>query len=118
MITSLKFQDFRIFPSLEIAPPQRVNLIAGANNTGKTGILEGLYLLFVSNAGELGLLPSAFRSIVSGNPNQVSGDDFATFWQTLFYDRQIEVPAEIIAKNEAGKEMICSVLASISTEQN
>jgi len=75
MITSLKFQDFRIFPSLEIAPLRRVNLIAGANNTGKTGILEGLYLLFVNDAGQLGLLPSAFRSLVSGHPNQVNSDD-------------------------------------------
>ena len=109
MITSLKFQDFRIFPSLEIAPLQRVNLIAGANNTGKTGILEGLYLLFVNDAGQLGLLPSVFRSSVSGVPNQVNSDDFATFWQPLFYDRQTEVAAQISAKTTESKGLVCTV---------
>jgi predicted ATPase len=109
MITSLKFQDFRIFPSLEMAPLQRVNLIAGANNTGKTGILEGLYLLFVNDAGQLGLLPSVFRSIVSGVPNQITSEDFATFWQTLFYDRQTEVPARISVKSQENKDMVCKL---------
>jgi predicted ATP-dependent endonuclease of OLD family len=109
MITSLKFQDFRIFPSLDIAPLQRVNLIAGANNTGKTGILEGLYLLFVNDAGQLGQLPAVFRSSVSGVPNQLNSDDVATFWQTLFYDRQTGVPAFISAKTEESERLLCTL---------
>ena len=61
MITSLKLENFRIFTGLEIAPLQRINLFAGANNTGKTGILEALYLLFGDDE-QLRQLPSAFRS--------------------------------------------------------
>ena len=45
MITNLHFENFRGFPELAISPVKQINLITGANNTGKTGILEALYLL-------------------------------------------------------------------------
>src|SRR2546428_14162059 len=84
MITSLKFQDFRGFTDLTISHLQRVNLIAGANNTGKTGILEGLYLLF-GDGSQIPLLPSVFRSNVSGIPQQPGVADFPNFWRSLFF---------------------------------
>ena len=108
MITSLKFENFRIFTSLEVAPLQRINLFAGANNTGKTGILEGLYLLFGDQA-QLQQLPSAFRSTLSAPGQQNISDDFATFWQALFYDRQTLVPALIYAGRDSDKYLICGV---------
>ena len=80
MITSLKLESFRMFTGLEIAPLQCINVFAGANNTGKTGILEALYLLFGEQA-QLARFPSAFRASVSTIPEQNAGDDFATFWQ-------------------------------------
>src|SRR6266436_2869448 len=96
MITSLRFENFRGFTDVKISPLKRVNLVAGANNTGKTGILEGLYLLFGEN-DHIPKLPSVFRSNVSGNPNQPSGDDFPTFWQSLFYDKDATTVPKIAA---------------------
>jgi hypothetical protein len=97
MITSLKLESFRLFTGLEIAPLQRINLFAGPNNTGKTGILEALCLLFGGHE-QLLLLPSAFRSAPSTAPGQNAGDDFAAFWQALFFDRQTQTPALIYAR--------------------
>ena len=108
MITSLKFENFRIFTSLEVAPLQRINLFAGANNTGKTGILEGLYLLFGDQA-QLQQLPSAFRSTLSAPGQQNISDDFATFWQALFYDRQTLGACAYLCREGSDKYLICGV---------
>ena len=91
-----------------ISPLKRVNLIAGANNTGKTGILEGLYLLL----GQFHLtsqLPSVFRSNVAGFPGQPNHDDFPIFWQSLFFDRQFDLVPKILAKTDAIELFICEL---------
>ncbi len=116
MLTSLQFENFRVFTDLQIKPLQRINLIAGANNTGKTGILEGLYLLFASGPDQLIRLPSTFRSIIADSPNQSNSDDFATFWQTLFYDRQTEIVGRILAQTEQDQMMVCNVESIRGTE--
>jgi hypothetical protein len=108
MITWLKLESFRLFTGLEIAPLKRINLFAGANNTGKTGILEALCLLFGGHE-QLSLLPSAFRSALSNTPRQNGGDDFAAFWQALFYDRQTQTPALIYAKTGPDRMPHCRV---------
>ena len=45
MYTSLSIRNFRAFQSLDIEGLKRVNLFAGRNNSGKTSVLEALYLL-------------------------------------------------------------------------
>jgi hypothetical protein len=102
MMTSLKFENFRGFTDLAISPLKRINLIAGANNTGKTGILEGLYLLLATDLNQVSQLPSVFRSNVSGQPGQPSKDDFPTFWQSLFYDKQTATLARVSGKPDSG----------------
>jgi hypothetical protein len=101
MMTSLKLENFRGFTDLTISPLKRVNLIAGANNTGKTGILEGLYLLLMADSNQAAWLPSVFRSNVSGQPNSPSAEDFPTFWQSLFYDKLTTNPARVSATTDA-----------------
>ena len=45
MFTRLEFQDFRGFAHLDLQGLQRVNLICGQNNCGKTSLLEGIEAL-------------------------------------------------------------------------
>jgi predicted ATP-dependent endonuclease of OLD family len=108
MITSLQFDNFRTFPELTISPLKQINLIAGANNTGKTCILEGLTLMFNGNQSNLPAysLPGVFRSSLAG-PNQFNADDFTTFWENLFYDRQLSVEPKILAHNDGGELLTC-----------
>ena len=45
MYKSFRVKNFRCFKDLQINDLGRVNLIAGRNNTGKTALLEAMYLL-------------------------------------------------------------------------
>ena len=109
MITELQFENFRGFRALSVSPLKRVNLIAGANNTGKTGLLEGLVLLFDSNEGlfPVQMLPGSFRSSLM--PGQSTQDDYPTFWENLFFDREASLVPQIVAREENGDLLSCNL---------
>ena len=80
MLTSLHIKNFRGFRDLTIQPLARVNLIAGKNNVGKTGILEALFLLFPV-IGKFYSFPSIFRSGLNNK------DDIENYWRWLPYKK-------------------------------
>ena len=45
MLERLHIRNYRLFNDLKIDQLSRINLIAGKNNSGKTSLLEALYLL-------------------------------------------------------------------------
>ena len=45
MYKSFRVKNFRCFKDLQINDLGRVNLIAGKNNTGKTALMEAMYIL-------------------------------------------------------------------------
>ena len=45
MYQTFRVKNFRCFKDLRIEDLGRVNLIAGRNNTGKTALMEAMYLL-------------------------------------------------------------------------
>ena len=53
MYTSFSIKNFRCFENMTIEPLARVNLICGENNTGKTALLEALWLHSGPNAPEI-----------------------------------------------------------------
>jgi predicted ATP-dependent endonuclease of OLD family len=111
MITSIQFENFRGFTDLSISPLKQINLITGANNTGKTGILEGLFLLFNSNQPlwPIHALPGIFRSSLAGMPNQFNQDDYTTFWESLFHDRQTNIEPKITARSDRNSSFYCKL---------
>ena len=52
-LTRLRLTDFRCFEALEINPGPGVNVITGDNASGKTSLLEALYILGATYAGLL-----------------------------------------------------------------
>lgn len=50
MYTEMTFTNFRCFEKLHVSNLARVNLFVGANNSGKTSLLEGAHLLFTAAA--------------------------------------------------------------------
>lgn len=44
MIEMLKFENFRGFKKIELSELKPITLISGKNNTGKSSILEGIFL--------------------------------------------------------------------------
>ena len=45
MLETLHIRNYRIFKELKIDQLRRINLIAGGNNSGKTSLLEAIFLL-------------------------------------------------------------------------
>lgn len=93
MLQSLSIQNFRQFRDLQIEPLRRINLIAGRNNSGKTALLEALYLLF-AKPDTIAKFPAAFRSS-HGSP----ADDFLSFWLWLPYQQNLQNSISIIANH-------------------
>lgn len=89
MYKTFRVKNFRCFRDLQISDLGRVNLIAGANNTGKTALMEAMYLhTRPCSPGEL------------WNLQQVRGIDFnddnrTRSWRQFFYrmdsDKTIEI---------------------------
>jgi predicted ATPase len=68
MISSVKINGYRAFPDFEMSGLGRVNLLVGRNNTGKTSLLEILYLL--ASGGN----PSALWNVLARRGEQVMPD--------------------------------------------
>ncbi|MGH9755047.1 MAG: AAA family ATPase [Blastocatellia bacterium] len=112
MLRSLTIKNFRGFHDLKIEPLARVNLIAGKNDVGKTGVLEALYLLF-ANADQFYRFPSAFRNSqerISCEPDaQEQKDNFASFWRWLPHRNESIGQIQIIADaNEVQLDRACT----------
>lgn len=54
MIQDISIENFRCFDKTEIKGFERINLITGKNNSGKTCLLETLYFMFSKNVNETG----------------------------------------------------------------
>jgi len=87
VLKSLQLTNFRGLEQLELKRLNRVNLIVGDNNTGKTSILEALYLL-LGDGKQLQEFASSFRATEQeGKGGQGhTPDSFERFWLWLFKD--------------------------------
>jgi hypothetical protein len=74
--TSFTIKNFRCFEQLTIEPLARINLIAGKNNTGKTALLEALWLHSGPNVPDLGIRLASFRGIPGQDPRRLLHDLF------------------------------------------
>jgi len=45
MLSSLQIQGYRVFEDFEMTGLQRINLLVGTNNSGKTSALEAIHIL-------------------------------------------------------------------------
>lgn len=119
MLKSLKIENFRRFESFEIQELGRVNLLVGANNSGKTSILEAIDLL-CSRADLEPLYRSAeARGEYVWNLRKpkvgllMSGEELETDVRHFFYGRSLELDNQfsIVGKNEKNEErLVASIL--------
>lgn len=61
MLETLRIDDFRGLHDLGFQPLSKINVLTGLNNSGKTSVLEALYLLFAQEQ-QLTEYPDVFRS--------------------------------------------------------
>ncbi len=109
MFQSFTIKNFRCFHDITIAPLERVNIIAGMNNVGKTALLEALFLHLAPNNPELPLRVHVFRGI-----NQFALDA-KEIWSWLFYGKKTNEAIELISLDEAGKR--CSLQLRLEESQ-
>ena len=81
MLEELKIRNYRIFKELKIDQLRRINLIAGSNNSGKTSLLEAIFLLAGGRA-ELWLNGNVVRVDLKPGSQSVGGQ----FWKHFFSD--------------------------------
>ncbi len=97
MYTKLEIANFRAFKSLKADGLQRINLIAGDNNIGKTGLLEAIYLAHADKWDTLQKLPALFRRIqVREGENPNTQDVTDNFWLWLFHRRELTTPWHVL----------------------
>ena len=94
MFTALSIKNFRCFSDFTIEPLERVNLIAGENNSGKTALLEAVFLVAGGNNlsrweranSDRGM--ASPRRVVSASTRRLYGNDPASvgfpFWRHFF----------------------------------
>jgi hypothetical protein len=83
MIHSLSIENFRGYRHLHLSPLGRINIVVGDNGSGKTALLEALFLVSGSSP-ELALRVRAWRGFASeigGRPRDV----YEGLWSDLFH---------------------------------
>lgn len=78
-ISSFTIHNFRTFEHLCLEKLQRVNLIAGDNNTGKTALLEALWQFMAPDQPDIGLRLNRFRGLDQFNQDGLLSDLFYQF---------------------------------------
>lgn len=94
MYESLLIKNFRCFPQIAFDNLQRVNLVAGENNVGKSAVLEALWLLGTPNQPELAQSLATIRGQMHLDPEDLLSD--------LFHGFDAGRPASISARGAWG----------------
>ena len=66
MFESIQVRNFRVLKDLEVNPLGRINLIGGLNNSGKTSLLEAIFLLAGAGDPQLAVNSNVMRGFESG----------------------------------------------------
>jgi predicted ATPase len=108
MLKAIEIENFRGFKNLrmELAP---VNLISGKNNTGKTAILEAIFLQMGPLQPQLATSFShrgEGRSSISILP---PGLRYIDEWKLLFFDREITRPCHLSSELVDGSRQTLSI---------
>lgn len=96
MYQSFAIKNFRCFSDIAIEQLERVNLITGKNNVGKTALIEALWLYHGYHNPILGVTIDKFRGLETFRK-----DDFL---RNIFSDFDINRQIELSAKDRAGQQ--------------
>lgn len=110
MIKSLTIHNFRCFRQSEFSGFERVNLIGGQNNSGKTAFLEALHLNSSPLATTVMQMRGVSQETIAVYPERV--------WNGLFFNNDNQIVATITAtdENEARtKVQFCQKMHSSKT---
>ncbi|MDR0380278.1 MAG: AAA family ATPase [Candidatus Accumulibacter sp.] len=99
MITELSLKNFRCFQDFTLEGIRPVTLIAGANNVGKSTILESIFLFMSRNSSDVFLRLNGFRGM------QTTSSPF-TIWEPLFFDMDMRNGISIAILDDGNEQSI------------
>ncbi|MFH1097597.1 MAG: AAA family ATPase [Candidatus Desantisbacteria bacterium] len=103
MYKTFKVKNFRCFEDLELENIQRVNLIAGLNNVGKTALLEALFLYGGESNPQIANRVNAFRGFGGGNSFKIS-EATSLLWANLFFGLNTSRNVELEGVDDQGEK--------------
>lgn len=97
MVESLVVKNFRCFQHLELRGLKRINIIVGRNASGKTALLESIFLA-AGGSPELALRLRFFRGMGQGLQLTIDRRSYESLWRDLFFslDHSRTISAEIV----------------------
>ena len=104
MLKRLQIRNFRGFNALKIDQLSDINLIVGKNNSGKTSLLEAIFLLSGAGNAQMAINDNVIRDL---KPGVVSTDD--PFWNQLFSDLDMGRCIEIEADHSSHEQLILEI---------
>lgn len=119
MISSIQLQGYRGFGKFEMNGLGRLNLLVGTNNSGKTSVLEALYLL--NSRGD----PSALWQLLWRRGERLAGDRNPRRPQPeldichLFTGHELQVGARftVSARNQGSERSISFAVAEVTAKE-
>ncbi len=93
MIRHILVENFRCYRRLEISKTARLNVIVGENGSGKTALLEAIFLA-LGRSPELGVRFRQHRGLEGSFAGQIRHIEEA-LWRTLFYEGNWEKPLRV-----------------------
>lgn len=106
MIDSIKIRNFRSFESLSISGCKRLNVILGRNASGKTALLEALFMA-LGNSPELAQRMRLWRSMPSFLANNSAAD--RELWSDLFHNFDLSKHILIAIEGRGGHDTTLSI---------
>lgn len=106
MYSSITIEGFRCFPRFELNGLDRINLLVGANNSGKTALLEAIALL-VSKGSPREVVGAAFRrgEVVHADDGTVRAD-----LRRIFHGHAMSEQIRVVLAGQTGIGAECLML--------
>ena len=124
MLTSIHIKNYRGFKDCNIDDLGRINVFAGMNNSGKTTLLEALFLWSAGGNPQFAFNPTVVRvdvpverALLPGpvsNAMPAAGYMWSTAWQPMFHALATDTPIEIIGDHDS----LGPLQLTISTERS
>ena len=94
----IDIEKFRGFSKFVIEDLKKINLIVGKNNSGKTSLLEAIFLAIGISNPNLSITIDNLRGLIHDK-----NDDFRFIFHNLDYSEKIKIESEFINKTQFRK---------------
>lgn len=112
MYKSFRVKNFRCFKDLQINDLGRVNLIAGKNNTGKTALLEAMYL------HTRPLTPFVLFQLQQARGLELPKAYISRYWKQFFYNQDSSQTIDLEAKRNSWFTSYLSISEILDNKEN